>query len=58
VLIERRHASQAGLAALGHDLVPVDDGDVRFGGVVGAGSLLGRPVSVADWRRESWAGVC
>lgn len=57
ILIERAHAGAAGLRALGHDVVALDDGHMKFGAVVAAGFLDGAPVGVADWRRETWAGV-
>jgi gamma-glutamyltranspeptidase/glutathione hydrolase len=57
ILIERSHANQQRLAALGHELRPLEDGEMRFGAVVAAGWIDQRPVAAADWRRETWAGV-
>lgn len=57
LLIEHSHAGQARLRELGHRLMPLDDGEVRFGAVVCAGVLDGDPVAAADWRRETSAGV-
>ena len=57
VLIEAAHPAQARLAQLGHRLRVLPDGDTRFGAVVCAGQVGGAPVAVADWRRETWAGV-
>jgi gamma-glutamyltranspeptidase/glutathione hydrolase len=57
LLIERNHAGQAQLASLGHRVVTVDDGDVRFGAVVCAGLADGGPMAAADWRRETAAGA-
>jgi len=57
VLIERSHPAQAQLAARGHHLRVLADGDVRFGAVVAAGQIDGVPVAAADWRRETWSGV-
>jgi gamma-glutamyltranspeptidase/glutathione hydrolase len=57
ILIEASHAGQDRLAALGHELRVLPDGDMRFGAVVAAGSIGGVPVAAADWRRQTWAGV-
>lgn len=57
LLIEHAHAGQSRLVLLGHRLVPLDDGDMRFGAVVCAGLVDGSPVAAADWRRETAAGV-
>jgi gamma-glutamyltranspeptidase/glutathione hydrolase len=57
LLIESSHASLEPLRALGHRIVRCADGDVRFGAVVSAGYLDGEPISTADWRRETTAGV-
>jgi len=57
LLIEKTHPAAAQLAAAGHDVVPVVDGDSRFGGVVAAGVASGTPLACGDWRREIWAGV-
>ena len=57
LLIERNHPGIEGLAALGHRVEPLPDGDTRFGAVVCAGYLDGQPVATADWRRETAAGT-
>jgi len=57
ILIERSHNGQERLAALGHELRPLDDGDMRFGAVVAAGWACETPFATADWRRDTWAGV-
>jgi gamma-glutamyltranspeptidase/glutathione hydrolase len=57
LLIERSHQGAGRLAALGHDVTLLDDGDEVFGSVVCAGVKAGVPVAAADWRRQSWAGV-
>jgi gamma-glutamyltranspeptidase / glutathione hydrolase len=57
LLIEQSHAGIAGLAALGHRVTPIADGDARFGAVVCAGWIDDQPVAGADWRRETAAGV-
>jgi hypothetical protein len=57
LLIERDHPEAAALAGIGHDLVPLPEGDMRFGGVVAAGLDRGVPIAGADWRRETWAAV-
>ena len=57
LLIERDHPQAAVLAAMGHDLVPLPEGDMRFGGVVAAGLDGGMPFAGADWRRDTWAVV-
>jgi gamma-glutamyltranspeptidase/glutathione hydrolase len=57
LLIEQSHPAIASLAALGHRVNPIADGDVRFGALVCAGWIDGQPVAGADWRRETTAGV-
>jgi gamma-glutamyltranspeptidase/glutathione hydrolase len=57
VLIEKSHPATGHLASLGHSLRILDDGDTRFGALVMAGSLDGRPITAADWRRQTWSGV-
>lgn len=57
LLVERSASWAEPLAARGHDVVTVDDGDEAFGAVAGAGLRDGWPVAVADWRRTTWAGV-
>lgn len=57
VLIEASHGGQDRLRTLGHELRPLNDGDMRFGAVVCAGFIEGEPIAAADWRRETWAGV-
>ena len=57
LLVERTHEAQVSLQASGHQLVPLPDGDARFGAVVCAGVMDGDPVAASDWRRETAAGV-
>jgi len=57
LLIEQSHPGIEGLAALGHRVIPLPDGDTRFGAVVCSGYLHGQSLAVADWRRETAAGV-
>lgn len=57
LLIEESHPAVATLAAAGHDVVPLVDGDSRFGGAVAAGFASGSPLTCGDWRREIWSGV-
>lgn len=57
MLIERGHPATERLAALGHRIAPRAPGDMRFGAIACAGTSDGLPLAVADWRRESWAGV-
>lgn len=57
LLVERGHRHGAELAAKGHDVELLKDGDLRFGAVVAAGLHDSQPISCADWRRETWAGV-
>jgi gamma-glutamyltranspeptidase/glutathione hydrolase len=57
LLIERSHSGIERLAALGHRVKPLADGDVRFGAIVCAGWVDDEPVSGADWRRYTAAGV-
>ena len=57
LLAEQNHAGIEGLAALGHRVKPLPEGDIRFGAVVCAGYLDGQPVGAADWRRETAVGV-
>jgi gamma-glutamyltranspeptidase/glutathione hydrolase len=57
LLIEEGHPAMDALAALGHQLRPLTAGDNRFGAVVCAGYVEDAPLAVADWRRETWAGV-
>ncbi|MDQ0390947.1 gamma-glutamyltransferase [Labrys monachus] len=57
LLVERSHPHLAGLEAFGHDVVPIDDGDLRFGAIVCAGIEGGRPFCCSDWRRDTWSGV-
>ena len=57
-LMEEGHPSQAGLAAIGHDVLPTTPGATGFGAVVCTGiDTAGSPFAVADWRRNTWAGV-
>jgi gamma-glutamyltranspeptidase/glutathione hydrolase len=57
LLIEQSHPGIERLRALGHRVEPLPDGDVRFGAVVCAGRIDETPVAIADWRRETSAGV-
>lgn len=57
LLIEHSHPHHAMLAKLGHDVARISDGDARFGSIVCAGTIGKSPAAIADWRRESWAGV-
>ena len=58
VLLEEGHPAHAGLAARGHDVVPMAPGGTCLGAVVGAGiGPNGAPFAVAAWRRTTWAGV-
>ena len=57
LLIEQNHPGIQGLAALGHRVRPLPEGDTRFGAVVCAGYLDGQPLAAADWRRETAAAV-
>lgn len=57
LLIEESHPRQALLAALGHKVTPMRDGDMKAGAVTAAGSIDGAPVACADWRRHTWAGI-
>jgi gamma-glutamyltranspeptidase/glutathione hydrolase len=57
LLVEAGHPWAARLAALGHRVETLDLGHMKFGAVVAAGHLGGAPVALADFRRETWAGV-
>jgi gamma-glutamyltranspeptidase / glutathione hydrolase len=57
LLIEQSHASIDRLSALGHRVMPIADGDVRFGAVVCAGYIDDEPIAVSDWRRYTACGV-
>jgi gamma-glutamyltranspeptidase/glutathione hydrolase len=57
LLIEHTHPHRGDLAARGHDVVAVNDGDLRFGAVVCAGTAQERAFCCADWRRETWSGA-
>lgn len=57
ILIESTHGAAEALARLGHRIEILPDGHMKFGALVVAGHLDERPVTVADWRRETWAGV-
>jgi gamma-glutamyltranspeptidase/glutathione hydrolase len=57
LLIEQSHAGIDRLAALGHRVTALADGEMRFGAVVCAGRIDDEPVAAADWRREIAAGV-
>jgi gamma-glutamyltranspeptidase/glutathione hydrolase len=57
LLVESAHPHLNGLADYGHDVIPIEDGDPRFGAIVCAGIEQGQPFCCADWRRQTWAGV-
>jgi gamma-glutamyltranspeptidase / glutathione hydrolase len=57
LLIEQSHKGIDALAARGHRVKTLPDGDGRFGAVVCAGWIDGQPIAAADWRRETTAGV-
>ena len=57
LLVEADHPNVAALRGLGHDVEILAAGDIRLGAVVCAGHQDEAPVCVADWRRETWAGV-
>ena len=57
LLVEKSHPHKAELAALGHDVVEMPDGDMRAGAVTAAGIVDGAPIACADWRRTTWAGI-
>jgi gamma-glutamyltranspeptidase/glutathione hydrolase len=57
LLVEASHPQRIELAALGHDVVSMADGDMRAGAVTTAGIFNRAPIACADWRRETWASV-
>lgn len=57
LLVEADHPELETLRRLGHDVCTLAAGDIKFGAVVCAGQLDGAPIGLADWRRETWAGV-
>lgn len=57
LLIEADHPEIESLRRLDHDVRAIGPGDIKFGAVVCAGQIEGKPVGVADWRRETWAGA-
>jgi gamma-glutamyltranspeptidase/glutathione hydrolase len=52
LLVEASHPTQDELAARGHELSLLVDGDERFGAVVSASAGPDGPSAVGDWRRE------
>jgi gamma-glutamyltranspeptidase/glutathione hydrolase len=56
LLVEASHPAMDELAARGHELSVLEDGDERFGAVVSASSGPDGPSAVGDWRREVTAG--
>jgi gamma-glutamyltranspeptidase/glutathione hydrolase len=52
LLVEASHPAQDDLAARGHELSVLEDGNERFGAVVSASAGPDRPSAVGDWRRE------
>ena len=57
LLIETRHPGRDALAKLGHRVMPMSDGELRFGAAVCAGWVGGEPIVAADWRRDTFAAV-
>jgi gamma-glutamyltranspeptidase/glutathione hydrolase len=58
LLVEAGHPAAERLAAAGHDVVALPEGDERFGAVVAAGTTAsGAPFAAADWRRRTWSGA-
>jgi gamma-glutamyltranspeptidase / glutathione hydrolase len=57
LLIETRHPRCDALANLGHRVLPMSDGELRFGAAVCAGWVGNEPIVAADWRRETFAAV-
>jgi len=57
LLIEQSHPGMQRLQALGHDLLVVEDGDVRLGAVVAAVLTRDGVAAAADWRRETCCGA-
>jgi gamma-glutamyltranspeptidase/glutathione hydrolase len=57
LLIETRHPRRDALARLGHRVMPISDGELRFGAAVCAGWIGDEPIVAADWRRETFAAV-
>lgn len=57
LFVEAAHPGAAAMAARGHDVVTLPDGDDRVGGVVAAGWSAGTPFTAGDWRRTVAAGV-
>ena len=58
LLVEEGYPRLNALQELGHDITVLAAGHMKFGAVVCAGSMNNDPICVADWRRNSWAGVC
>jgi gamma-glutamyltranspeptidase/glutathione hydrolase len=56
LLVEASHPAREALAARGHELSVLEDGDERFGAVVSASCGPDGPSAVGDWRREVAAG--
>lgn len=57
LLVADTHPALETLRALGHNVVPRDDGDLCFGAVVCVGHAQGGPFAISDWRRAVWSGV-
>jgi gamma-glutamyltranspeptidase / glutathione hydrolase len=57
LLIEQSHPALDSLQSLGHRIETLPDGEVRFGAVVSAGYIDDEPIALADWRRDTSAGV-
>lgn len=57
LLVEADHPGIEAFRRLGHEVLELDAGHVKFGAVVCAGHCDGSPIGLADWRRETWAGV-
>jgi len=57
LLVESAHPHLNGLADYGHDVIPIEDGNPRFGAIVGAGIEKGKRFCCGDWGGQTWAGV-
>ncbi len=56
LLVGHEHPALASLRGLGHNVLPTDDGDGRFGAMVSATSGPAGPSAVGDWRRQVATG--
>jgi gamma-glutamyltranspeptidase/glutathione hydrolase len=57
LLIEEGRPSAQYLERLGHAILRLPAGEMRFGAIACAGVIDGAPITLADWRRENGAGV-